>query len=79
MFGGKTKTKISKYGKKKTRGGVGEEGIETVKNLFNIAYYKHKHIIQKLEEAKAELEEKERIVKKEKKEHSLRIFLGIKS
>lgn len=27
MFGGKTKTKISKYGKKKTRGGVGEEGI----------------------------------------------------
>lgn len=28
MFGGKTKTKISKYGKKKTRGGVGEEDIE---------------------------------------------------
>ena len=76
MFGGKTKTKISKYGKKKTRGGVGEEGIETVKNLFNIAYYKHKHIIQKLEEAKAELEEKERIVKKEKKEHTKKSTLN---
>jgi len=62
----KSKTKVSKYGKKKGGGDEEEEQIKKVEKEADAAYVNTKNKKQVLEEAKKKLEEKTKIVEEEK-------------